>query len=433
MRTLFSFDNVAIVIATCVMVAMLYVVPKNFDFLNPITQALGDFDLTDMVFTQFRDEAAITVDTSIVIVNIGDEDRRGIARMIERIDAAAPSVIGIDAFFRAPKEDDPEADSLLATVLSSASNRVLVSKVAYIEEAREGPVEQWVSSAVDADRPFDTLETSHPMFRSTASTGYANLIIDQEAAFMTVREVSFEEQCAGRTEYSFPVRIAMQVDPAAARRAIERTSSSEVINFRGGLEKFYSLDADQVLDPSTDLSLLRGKVVLLGFLGSRIGAKSFDDNFFTPLNQHYAGRSYPDMYGVVIHANVLSMILNGSYIDAMPFWLSMVIGFMVLVLNVALFTYIYTHAENWYDALAIAIQLSQSLLILYLTIAVFDAFRYKLALTPALVGVALVGTVHDLYQDSLKKIILGAMARIRARRASLQARNRTTPPSREVS
>jgi len=424
---------VAIVIATCVVVALLYVVPKNFDFLNPITQALGDFDLTDMVFTQFRDEQAITVDTNIVVVNIGDLDRRGIASMLARIDAEGPRVIGIDAFFRAPKEEDPEGDSLLAAALRARTNRVLVSKVAYVEEAREGPVEQWVASEVDPDREFDTLETSHPMFASQTASGYANLIIDQEASFMTVREVSFEERCAGRTEVSFPVRVAQVANPAAATEALARTVSHEVINFRGGLEKFYSLDVEQVLDSTADLSVLRGKIVLLGYLGPSIGAKSFDDNFFTPLNRHYAGRSYPDMYGVVIHANVLSMIMERTYIDAMPFWLSMVVGFAVLVLNVVLFTFIYTHAENWYDTLAILLQLSQSLLILWLTIAVFDAFRYKLALTPALVGVALVGTVHDLYQDSLKKIILTAWARIRRRRASLQGGERTTSSSGEVS
>jgi CHASE2 domain-containing sensor protein len=351
--------------------------------------------------------------------------------MLNRIDQAGPAVVGIDAFFRNPKEEDPESDSALAAAMQAMDNLVLVSKVAFKEEAQEGVVEQWVTSAVEADRVFDTLETSHAMFTAHAPTGYANLIIDQEAAFMTVREVSFEEECAGRKEYSFPIRIAQQVDPSRAAAALARNETHEVVNFRGGLEKFYSFDADQVLDPETDLSLLKGKIVLMGFLGPKIGDQAYSDNFFTPLNQHYAGRSYPDMYGVVIHANVLSMILSGQFINTMPFWFSIVLALVVLILNVNLFTFIYKHYENWYDTLAIVTQLGQSLLILYLTIVVFDTYQYKLALTPTLIGVALVGTIHDLYEDSLKKIILTAWNKISRRRASLQSGKRTSAPSSE--
>ncbi len=431
MRSFFSLDNLAIVLATCGAVALLYVVPKNFDFLNPMTQALGDFDMTDMVFTQFRDDSKVTVDTNIVIVNIGDRGRGEIAEMLVRINHAEPAVVGIDAFFRAPKEEDPESDSALSAAMASTKNLVLASKVAFKEEAQEGVVDQWVASAVEADRVFDTLETSHPMFTAQAPMGYANLIIDQEAAFMTVREVSFEEECAGRKEHSFPIRIAQVIAPSKAAAALARHETHEVINFRGGLEKFYALDADQVLDPETDLGLLKGKVVLMGFLGPKIGDQAYSDNFFTPLNRHYAGRSYPDMYGVVIHANVLSMILSGQFINAMPFWASMVLALLVLILNVNLFTFIYKHYENWYDTLAIVTQLGQSLLILYLTIVVFDTYQYKLALTPTLIGVALVGTIHDLYEDSLKKIILTAWAKINRRRASLQSTERTSAPSSE--
>ncbi|MCX6141529.1 MAG: CHASE2 domain-containing protein, partial [Candidatus Kapabacteria bacterium] len=316
--------------------------------------------------------------------------------------------------------------------LNATKNLVLVGKVAYKEESAEGVVEQWVSSAVDAERVFDTLETSAPMFREHANTGYANLIVDQDAAFMTVREVSFEEECAGHTEVSFPVRIAQLIAPNSAATALARTATHEVINFRGGLEKFYSLDADQVLDPEADLSLLRGKIVLMGFLGPKIGDHAFSDNFFTPLNEHYAGRSYPDMHGVVIHANVLSMIMSGQYINTMPMWLSLLVGFVVLVLNVNLFTYIYKNAENWYDTLAILLQLGQSILFLYLIIVVFDVYQYKLALTPALVGIALVGTMHDLYEDSLKKIILAGWDKITRSRASLRTRKRTSAPNSEV-
>ncbi len=84
--------------------------------------------------------------------------RGEIAEMLGRINQAEPAVVGIDAFFRAPKDEDPVSDSALSAAMQATPNLVLVSKVAFKEEAEEGVVEQWVTSTVDADRVFDTLE-----------------------------------------------------------------------------------------------------------------------------------------------------------------------------------------------------------------------------------------------------------------------------------
>lgn len=422
-RTMFSFDNLMIVLATILAVWLLSVIPQNFDFLNPIGQALGDMDMTDMVFSKFRDKENIEADTNIVIVNIGVLSRAEIAEQLRRINAQEPRAVGIDAFFRKPK--DAEGDSLLAAAMAETKDLVLVSKVAFREESKEGPVEQWESSKVEGERSFDSLETSMAMFRQHAYTGFSNFIINQQASFMTTRDASFKERCAGRDELSFPIRLANIIAPDAAQRALARGNAQEVINFRGNMEKFYYFDADQVLDPEVDLSVMRGKVVLMGFMGASLEAKSIEDNFFTPLNPQYVGRSHPDMYGVVVHANVLSMILHGNYIDTMPHWASLMVGLGLLCINVMLFTFIYSRFENWYDTLALILQVGESILILYLIVTVFASMNYKLALTPALVGVALVGTVHDLYQDSIKKIILSSWAKARRKFASKQEPPRT--------
>ncbi len=405
------FDNVMIVLSTIVVVGLLFYIPKNFDFLSPIGKALSDVDLTDVVFSQFRDDQRREVDTNIVIVNIGQANRGEIAQILENINRHAPAAVGIDAFFRQPKE--AESDSMLQAALDATQHLVLVSKVAYKADLADADLGQYDESVVTDERAFDTLETSHPMFAQHASTGFANMIIDQDAAFMTVREVSFSESCAGKNEVSFPIRLAQIVDPAAAQRALARGLPKEVINFHGNIESFYHIDVDQALDPATDLSVVRGKVVLLGYCGPNFQTRSLEDNFFTPLNSQYVGRSYPDMFGVVIHANTLAMIRNGDYIGAMSSTTSIVLGLVILVLNVMLFTFLYTKYEVWYDVIAVAVQLGESLLGVFLILYVFNHYNYKLALTPTLVGVALVGTVHDLYQDSIKKIIVRTLARMR--------------------
>ena len=426
LRILFSFDNVMIVLGTVGLAAAFYFIPQNFNFLDPIGQALGDMDITDMAFSQFRDEEKMTVDTNIVIVNIGLTDRSGIADIINNLNRFQPAVIGVDAFFRNPK--DEWGDSLLRDALENTENLVLVSKVAFKEESREGVADAWAkTSEIFAGRDFDTLETSHPMFMEGARTGYSNLIINQEVSFMTCREVSFSEQCSGKTENSFAIELAKAKSPAKAQVALMRGNVSETINFRGNVEKFYSIDVDQAIDTAQDLSFIRNKVVLCGYMGPELGTHTLDDNFFTPLNEHYVGRSYPDMYGVVIHANTVSMILNGSYIEVMPFWLSMVVGFSLLVVNVMMLTFMYRQFEAWYDLFAVTVQLGESLLILFLIVSVFANSNYKLALTPALFGVFLVGTVHDLYQDSLKKVIVGWINRFRMSRSVASSQRKKSP------
>lgn len=425
LRGLFSFDNFMITLAVCGVIALLYVLPNNVEFLNPVQQALGDFELTDMVFSKFRDESETLVDTNVVIINIGHANRDEIAQIIENVQKHEPAVIGIDAFFRTPK--DSTSDERLAAAIASTPNIVMVSKCAYKVESKQGVVEQWTKSTVSDDREFDTLELSNSKFMQHATHGFSNLIVDQEASFMTCRSVSFQEVCAGKKEYSFPIKLVQNIDKAAAKRALARGNEIEDVNFRGNLASYYHFDMNEALLPETDLSVVRGKIVLLGYLGVDFDTKSFEDNFFTPLNDNYVGRSHPDMYGVVIHANVISMILSGNFINRMERSTSIVVAFIALFLNVALFSFIYTHAESWYDTLALLLQLGQSLLILYLTIRVFDVSAFKLDLTPTLACIALVGTVHDLYHDSIKKLVLASYQKLRRLFGVSSEKNKRTP------
>jgi CHASE2 domain-containing sensor protein len=403
-----------ITIATIGVIGLAYILPRSFDFLDPVGEALGDMDITDMVFSKFRDELENGVDTNIVLINVGLVGRADIAYILDRINEHEPRAVGLDIFFRTPK--DPVDDSLLMDAMKDTKNLVLVSKVAFKEESIEGQVNVWEESDVDPDREYDTLETSDPMCGQYASTGFANMFIDQESSFMTVREASLKETCNGTLEPSFALKLSEFIDRGAAQRALNREGELEVINYHGGLSSYYHFDVDQVLDPSINLSVVRDKVVLLGYMGPDVETPSLEDIFYTPLNENYVGRSFPDMYGVVIHANVISMIVRENYIGRMSTEASFLIGLLVLVMNVMMFTYMYTRFENWYDVFAVSMQLLESTIIVFLIVVVFDKLNYKLVLTPALISVFLVGTVHDLYQDSIKKIILSSWDRVAHRK-----------------
>ncbi len=402
MRAFLNWDTFFTCLLIFATTTALYYIPTNFDFLNPIKQAIGDFDITDMAQSRFRDNDAIAIDTSIVLVNLSTLNRAGIADMVDKLNAAGPAVIGIDAMFRKPKS--PDADSSLAQAFRRVPHLVLGCKIDYD----------------DSVQAFDSVETQCDVFaRCAERTGFYNVISDDDKSFRTVRNFSPKEMVNTDTVLNFAAAVCQAYDATSTMRLLSRNNSTEQIYFRGGTQDFYNLDAEQVLDSSADLSFIRNKIVLIGFIGERIDTvpHSLEDVFFTPLNSNYAGRAFPDMYGVVIHANVVSQILHRQYINEMPLWLALLLSFVMCVSTVACFNIIEEHLPFWYDALTIAIFLLQSLALTFLHIVVFNNLHYKLNITVSLAALALTPTLHEIYHNSIKPLFWKAVGKFRRKKA----------------
>jgi CHASE2 domain-containing sensor protein len=385
MKHFFNTDNFLITALVFVFIGALFFIPANVDFLNPLGQALGDFETTDLVFSQLRDENSVEADTNIVIVNIGELNRAEIAQQLEIINQYEPAVVGLDAFFR--KEKSPELDDPLQQALLKTKNLVLASKLTKFNEEKER---------------FDSLEFSHPKFAQFGTPGFVNVITNDEESFRTSREISFKESSGDSTHLSFAAQIIKAFKNDAFKKLEARNNETEIINFRGNYKKFYALDVADVLDPEAELSFLKGKIVLMGFLGENFEKPSLEDVFFTPLNENYAGRSYPDMYGVVIHANAISMALAGNYIDAMPLWLSIFAAVGICFLNVAGLSYIFKNHSKWFGGETMIFLLFETVVLVFLVVMVFSYFRYQLDLTLAMFCVALSSTVLDIYYSFVK-------------------------------
>ena len=166
----------------------------------------------------------------------------------------------------------------------------------------------------------------------------------------------------------------------------------------GNFNKFYFLDANQVLSGSEDLSFIKNKIVLFGFVETDIKNKTFEDIYFTPLNERYAGKSFPDMYGAVIQANIISMILNKNYINTMPEWVSILIAIILTYVSAFIFFNVKRKYKDWFGALAKLYILSISLMNLFIGVMVFHHFNYRINLTLALAVVVLTGTIISMYR-----------------------------------
>lgn len=385
-----------------------------FNAFDAVGKALADVELTDYVFSVLREDPL--VDESIVVVNIGNLSRREVAQQIQIISKYKPKVIGIDSFFdcatglrdtvNCPQLKDTLGNLMLSNAIKEAGNVVLVTKVFQSDSA--------LARGKDV---IDSLERSDPDFRDNAmAEGYATL--DTDAAFQddvkTCRSFNPVMYFEGKPHYAFSVRMAMAYDSLKTKKLLDRGNFSEVINYRGNIvdifhstnypQMFYTLDVSDVLTENFVPEMIKDKIVIFGFLGSEIGDPSWSDKFYTPLNNKMAGKANPDMFGVVVHANIVSMILNGDYVNEMQKWQEILMAFLICILNVALFSLINLRLPAWYDGITKSLQLIQLVVYSFLMVIIFAKFSFKLNVTLTLAAVALVGDVFEIYNNVLKAL-----------------------------
>lgn len=397
---------------------------KLFNAFDPISQALGEFELTDYVFSSLR--PVPQPDERIVLVNIGPS-RMAIAEQIRIISKHKPKVIGVDSFFNCeggfydtvncPQLLDTLANLMLSNAIQEAGNVVLVSRLLQ------------KTSTVKAGKIdfYDSMEVSDPMFSDHATTGFANLPTtasyqeDVKICKSFIPSMRFN----GKETLAFSVQMAKMYDSLKVKKLLARNNDEEVINFKGNFEipdvkikshrdkmentsnfrvLCYAIDWQPFFQGEYLPEMFNNSVVILGYLGDYFGHPSWEDKFFTPLNTKVAGRANPDMFGPVVHANIVAMILNEDYVDELEEWHKIAIAFLICFLNVALFTWIDRRLPVWFDGLSVIIQIFQILIVSFLTVEVFELYNFKLDLTLTMATMALIGPCFDIYK-SLEKTI----------------------------
>ncbi|MBV6640336.1 MAG: CHASE2 domain-containing protein [Cyclobacteriaceae bacterium] len=369
---------------------------KIFDVFDPIGEAFSDMEVTDIVFSQLRDEPV--ADDRIILVNMGTLPRPDIGIMLQIISQYNPKVIGMDSFFYFPK--DSIGDSVLEEGFASVENLVMASKLLHNPET---------------DR-FDSIAYSWPQFAMYGDPGFANLVTDAEVQedLKMCREFVPQQVALGENQHSFAVKLASYYDPEAAARFLERGNEVETINYRGNVldygatkfgTKFFALDVQDVFEENFTRDLIEDKIVIFCYLGDYLGdRRAIEDKYFTPLNEKYIGRAYPDMFGGVIHANIVSMILNEDYIDAMNDYSEIILAIVLCFLNVALFSLIYRRIPRWYDGITKLFQIIEMGFLVYIMIVVLDQNSFKIELGLALFAVGISGDSLEVYYGVVKNI-----------------------------
>lgn len=383
---IFNIHN-AIATLFLLVIILFFPVIFNLNFLDPIENTIQDLNLSDVVFSKIMDKSNIEMDTNIVLVNIGNLNRRGIAKQLEIINRYKPKVVGIDAFFR--KLNNSLNDSTLSAVFRNTKNLVLVSKLVWNSKAEK----------------FDSIEYCHPFFKQNHKTGFVNFITEEESR--TVRTFTPKQKIGEHFEINFSCVITELYKPEAIKKLNDRNNELELINFRRNFDKFYKIDANEVFEKQDSLDFIKDKIVLLGYMGPNFQTLTTEDIFFTPMNEQYIGKSIPDMYGIVVHANVISMLLDESYYYILDKYLAAAGIFIYVFFLYTFFTYLRQKSEftsRFYEPLSIFSVFASIFLAIFINLNFIYLFRVDLNLMMSILIFLIIIPCYEAYFDSIKPL-----------------------------
>jgi CHASE2 domain-containing sensor protein len=192
--------------------------------------------------------------------------------------------------------------------------------------------------------------------------------------------------------------IAKKFDSLSFENLKSRQIQDDLITYHGNVDdngeskfgfKYDALDTWEVLEESFESSRIRGKIVLFCFLGSYIGDLSFEDKYFSPLNTDVFGKTIPDMYGGVLHANIITSILEKKYIihqSVLNWIIILTFGFVISVL----FRFLYLKFPKNYHLTSKVIAFILFNLVIFLALTLFDLYRIKIEISYILLFVLFV-------------------------------------------
>ena len=366
----------------------------NNKFLNPFERAFRDFQYTDILYSQIK-KKQLVLDTSIVLVSTGKLDRNGIAREIEIIQSYMPELIGLDIIFSGRR--DTMGNIALKNAISSMPNIVLAQKIIF--------------------------HNGHPIYLDTNAhlfgamhTGHVNFPGENPRS-TTIREFQPYIPIGNQLNPSLVLKIAQLSRPKAYEKFANRKHTMEIINYAGTLSSFPHFSASEIMNQVTGLEIMKDKIVLVGHFETGF-SDSFEDKYFTPFNEELSGRSWPDMYGIVIHANILSMIFRGDYINQLSVFTEQAITFILCYFYMLFFLYLFRRKAFWYDPVSLFIQLASLIVILYFIFQLYAFANLKFNSTILVILILLAAEAPEIYDFFVRFIDRYVVSRIKIKKSS---------------
>ncbi len=362
----FKRDTVFASIAVFMVMGLFALMPINTHILDPIRLALQDFDYNDMAWSKMGKHHKSVADTAIVVVNIDTLTRPGIATLVKKVTEQKPKVLAVDVLFNEPR--NAGADALLGSIFSTDSTVVM----AYNFKPDSGKQDGY-------------------FYPAALRKGYIDFVGEEGGV------IRYFAPRAGDGKYSaFATEIARVAYPDQYRKLLKRHHDTEAINYTLTSENIVTIDGQSILEDSTAAGILKGKTVLLGYVSR--SETDVEDKHFTPLNSKYSGKSLPDMNGVMIHANIVSMIARGGYIQKTASWLNWLLAFVLCWTCMAVFIKYYKEHHLWFHLVAKIVQIVLAVLFVYIGLLFLHKWDIKINMTAALTAIILAVDVLYFYE-----------------------------------
>jgi hypothetical protein len=198
------------------------------------------------------------------------------------------------------------------------------------------------------------------------------------------------------------MEIARLYDSVKINRLLRQTPHEEFINFTSRYEEHGSLQMirhRQMLQGSFDSTKLNNAIVLMSYFGNENGEVDNSLLFFSPLNNKPLGRANPDMFWGLIHANIITMILDENYIYVLSIFEEFVIAIIASFLHIMVLMWIHERFPKIAEPMAIALVILQLTIFAMLRYYLFLFFDIKATLTFTLASLVIAGILVGLYMN----------------------------------
>lgn len=379
-KYLYERDTIFATIWVFIFIVVLGSIPLNLGILNPVKLGLKDFDFNDMYYSKVGNNQKKELDSNIVVINIGMADREEIAMIIDKVASFSPKVMGLDALFDGPR--DPYKDSLLNETIRRHKNLVLATK--YQTDS---------TGKLIAGTNF--FKTDSTLF------GYVNFPYnDDRETIRTYYPFKRDEKNHQLVLPSFTSTLVRIYDSAKYHDIVKKIDKKLTINYTRKVtdkkKQYQVVEPGDLMADQVESKAIKGKIALLAYVN--IATTDIEDKKFTPLNEKYAGKSWPDMNGILVHANIISMIMEKNYIKKVPLWGNLLLAIIVCWLHMSFFIHYYLESHIWFHLVAKIAQVLSAFLFVGLGIVIFSKYGLKVDMKLSLIVIVLAVDVIYFYE-----------------------------------
>ena len=201
--------------------------------------------------------------------------------------------------------------------------------------------------------------------------------------------------------FSFTSEILRLFTPGLLERRKEEASNlPKTINYFGNTENYTAITTGELVEYYHKHQLsswIKNKIVLLWYF---VKYPPFDkeDIYFSPLNLEVGNNANPDKYGVVVHANILSMVLSNTHPKITSAAISFFVAFVFVFLLMAYVINAYAQKDSApYSKLVLA-QVGLIFFVFYGLLQVFNLCSWQVPLSPVIIALILPALLLSVYR-----------------------------------